>query len=309
MPKSKTEPQPEKLSVANSFVSLLIGAVAADLVLLFLNLGLRELWLPVFETGGRVFRALTFSGIVGGVATAIAARGVRGPLAPAACALGWGVWGLLQHVTASGSFKNLPFVAAEPAARLPLIATATILNLGIFHPPCVAFGLLIAAVAAWITDQKIFAPQRAAASTTEAPSPSGKPTAVFLQASSYPLLTAVLGLVLISVLGLLLLLLPQFNADQLPMHVSRAWLCAAVSLCAFAVTAYVIRSRLRPAGSIGYLMAAPIVIVFSSWLIVKTQGQLVLLEPMKRLLWNSSPFELACWGALGAACGYWAAED
>ena len=300
--------EPEAVSAASFIVSLLMGALAADVVLLFLSFGLREIWSPFALTGDRVWRALAFSGLIGGLVTAIAARGARGPQAPAACALGWGIWGLLQHVVAPGGLKSLPFIVKMPAAQLPSVATAVILNTGAFQPLCIAFGLLLAAVTARMTDRLIFAPHRATVVSAKAPQMGANRSRAIVRVMTYPLLTMVLGLVLISLLGLLLLLPPQLHARDLPLHVSRAWLCAVVSLSASAVAAYVIRSFWRPTGSLGYLLAAPLVIAFASAMIIVTQGKLPLLEPMKRLLWNSSAFELASWGAFGAACGYWAAE-
>jgi hypothetical protein len=111
--------EPVPVTRTDFLLALLLGAVAAVLALMLQNFGARQLWSPFGQQniGGALFRNLIISGLVSGVVSTLSLRGLWQPplrmVPPAACALGWGVFGLLQHTTQSGTF--LQFFATNGA--------------------------------------------------------------------------------------------------------------------------------------------------------------------------------------------------
>jgi hypothetical protein len=304
--------EPVPITRTDFLLALLLGAVAAVLVLMLLNFGTRNLWSPFSQrdVGATLFRSLIISGLVSGVTATLALRGLWQPhlrmVPPAACALGWGVFGLLQHATQSETFFHiLPQSAHEQASRIFWTGAP-------WQALCVACGLLAAMLAAWFLDTRILTrlrptPDKSMSATEDESSGTAQQT--FRRSLGSPVMTAIPGFFVLSVAGLALYATPQLNAAQLPAPFPRALLAAMVSVLAFAIGAFGARRLFRGGGTASYLMGAPLTVAFISALFVAAGGQMSILLPAASTLWNSSAFEVASWGAFGGALGFWLAGE
>jgi hypothetical protein len=302
---------PVPVTSTDFLLALLLGAVAAVLALMLQNFGARHLWLPFGQqnVGATFFRNLIISGLGSGVAATLALRGLWQPrlrmVPPAACALGWGVFGLLQHATQSGTFfLILPQAAREQASRI-FWTNAPWQSLS------VACGLLAAMLAAWFLDARILSRLRASQDKM-VPATGEEPSAMhqtFRRSFGSPVMTSIPGFFVLSIAGLALYAMPQLNAAQLPAPLPRALIAALISLLAFAIGAYATRRLFGGVGTASYLMGAPLTVAFISALFVAAGGQMSILLPAASTLWNSSAFEVASWGAFGGALGFWSAGE
>jgi hypothetical protein len=302
--------EPVPVTRTDFLLALLLGAVAAVLALMLQNFGARQLWSPFGQQniGGALFRNLIISGLVSGVVSTLSLRGLWQPplrmVPPAACALGWGVFGLLQHATQSGTFfLILPQAAREQASRI-FWTNAPWQSLS------VACGLLAAMLAAWFLDARILSRLRASQDKM-VPATGEEPSAMhqtFRRSFGSPVMTSIPGFFVLSIAGLALYAMPQLNAAQLPAPLPRALIAALISLLAFAIGAYATRRLFGGVGTASYLMGAPLTVAFISALFVAANGQMSILLPAASTLWNSSAFEVASWGAFGGAAGFWLAE-
>jgi hypothetical protein len=138
--------------------------------------------------------------------------------------------------------------------------------------------------------------------------PDGTAGRTFGRSFGSPVMTAIPGFFLFSVLGVVLQILPMPGVASLPSPVGRALLAALVSVVAFGGASYLARRFYGGGGTAAYLMGAPLAVVFISALFVAAKGHISILSPATAVLWNSSAFEVASWGAFGSAIGFWIAE-
>ncbi len=317
-------------------LSLLLGAVLSTILLTALGFRARELWSPFgqSEIGGHVFRGLIFSAMVGGLVATIAMRGLDRPslrmLPGAACALGWGILGWLFHTLSSTRFPNF----LSPGQQNENTLKAVFWSNGVSQPLCVAFGLLIAAIMGWLAEKRFFAPQRLAQrdSLNKKTKNARRKTPVavaedatenialsqtsraFSRNLTFPLMVAVPGLFLLSIFGLTLLALPLLNGSELPASPFLAAIAALLCVVSFGGGAWLTRRFFGSAATqnggentVAYLIAAPIAVAFVCGLWFQSGGTVSVLQPAARVIWDSSPFEAASWGAFGSALGFWLA--
>jgi hypothetical protein len=303
--------EPVPVTRTDFWLALLLGAVAAVLALMLQNFGARQLWSPFGQQniGSALFRSLIVSGLAGGVAATLSLRGLWQPrlrmVPPAACALGWGIFGLLQHATQSGKFLQfVPQTEHHSASRIFWTGAP-------WQALCVACGLLAAMLAAWFLDARVLARLRHSQDNAVPAiddGPSGTAPQTFRRSLGSPVMTAIPGFFVLSIAGLALYLMPQLNAAQLPAPLPRALLAASISTLAFGIGAYTARRFFGGGGTASYLMGGPLAVAFVSAMFVAAAGQMSILLPAASTLWNSSAFEVASWGAFGGALGFWLAE-
>ena len=278
------------------------GAVVVMLVLSLLKFGAREIWSPFNVGGSNIFRALALSGLAGGITTAIIGKRYDGPLAAMGCAVGWALWGWSLHFGAQGHYLNyLPGGLPTGAPESIVFANAISQSL------CVAFGLLVASAVSW------FWVRRGQNSMLEPDNVSdddrdGSGLKSFSTAFVYPLSTAIGGVALLIVFGLLALPLGEPPTRQLPSGPGAALWCGILAMLALGVATTFARRAFRAIGSIGDVVVAPLTLAFVGGLFLAARGQMPLLKPAALLLWHTSAFEMASWAALGAALGYFFAR-
>ncbi|HEX8832975.1 MAG TPA: hypothetical protein VF719_02180, partial [Abditibacteriaceae bacterium] len=127
----------------NAFAVILAGAMATVVVLFVLKFGVRELWSPFGATGSLVFRGLLASSVAGALVATFLARGSRVPLAAMAVALGWGIFGLYQHVIAPASYIPILRGTMKVGPDISIKATHQFLLNAAFQPIVIAFGFIL----------------------------------------------------------------------------------------------------------------------------------------------------------------------
>ena len=310
--KTKTLPPPtpsriaatRALSLFDLALPVLGGAIVAMLVLSLLGFGANEVWKPFAQTGGNVFKGLAASALAAGIATAVLGRRLDGPLAAMGCALGWALWGWSLHFGAQGRYLN--FVPGGLPKGVP---ESLIFKNAVSQSLAVAFALLLASAIGW------FWVRRAHAKTGAPPIDTvgdddreGSGLKSFRTALVYPVSTAIFGVFLLIVFGLLVLPLGEPQTNQLPSGPGAALWCGLLAMAALGVATTFARRIFRAIGSIGDVVVAPLVVAFVAALFVVAPDLRTLLKPAALLVWHTSAFEMASWSALGAALGYYFAR-
>ncbi len=295
-------PAPVAASILDYLLPILGGAIVTMFVLSLLKFGATEIWSPFGRSGGNIFKGLALSALAGGIAAAVLGRRFSGPLAATACALGWALWGLSLHVGAQGKYLDILGGGLPEGAPASLVfANAVSQSLS------VAFGLLIASAVSWF-----WARRRKDLVQDEAPVTDddleGNGLKSFSTAFVYPLATAIGGVVLLIIFGLLALPLGEPPLQALPSSVGAALWCGVLTMAALLVATFAARRAFRALGSVGDMVVAPLVIAFVAMMFLAARGQMPLLRPAALLIWHTSAFELSSWGALGASLGYYFAR-
>ena len=298
-PRTKTAlPAPIAASVLDFLLPILGGAIVTMFVLALLKFGAAEVWSPFARSGANIFKGLAASAMAGGIAAAVLGRRFSGPIAATACALGWALWGLSLHWGAQGQYLQIlggGFPAGAPVSLVFANAISQSLS--------VAFALLIASAVSWF-----WARRRKDLIEDEAPitddDRDGNGLKSFSTAFVYPISTAIGGVILLILFGLLALPLGEPPVSQLPSGPGVAALCGLLTMAALCVATFVARRAFRALGSVGDVIVAPLVIAFVAMMFLAAQGQMPLLRPAALLIWHTSAFELSSWGALGASLGY-----
>ena len=304
--RAKAAAPPIPKSVAASILDYLLpvvgGAIVTMFVLSLLKFGAAEVWSPFARSGPNIFKGLAVSAMAGGIATSVLGRRFNGPLAATGCSMGWALWGLSLHWGAQGKYLDIlggGFPTGAPASLLFANAVSQSLS--------VAFALLIASAVSWF-----WARRRKDSSAEEAPITDddldGNGLKSFSTAFVYPLSTAIGGVALLMVFGLLALPLGEPPPQQLPSGPGAALWCGVLTMAALFAATFVARRAFRALGSSGDVIVAPLVIAFVAMLFLAARGQMPILKPAALLIWHTSAFELASWGALGASLGYYFAR-
>ena len=305
-------PAPVAASILDYILPILGGAIVTMFVLALLHFGADEIWSPFARSGSNIFKGLAASAMAGGIATAVLGRRFNGPLAATACSLGWALWGLSLHVGAQGKYLDIlggGFPTGAPASLI--FANAVSQSL------CVAFGLLIASAVGWFWARRRQNALRSSGGSQfsmmeEAPITDddldGNGLKSFSTAFVYPLSTAIGGVFMLILFGLLALPLGEPQLGQLPSGPLAALWCGLLTMAALAVATFAARRAFRALGSVGDVVVAPLVIAFVAMLFLAASGQMPLLRPAALLIWRTSAFELSSWGALGASLGYYFAR-
>ena len=301
-PRDTKTVSPASASILDYLLPIVGGAVVTMLVLWLLQFGANEVWSPFARSGAGVFKALTISALAGGIATAVLGRRVSGPIAATACALGWALWGLSLHFGAQGRYLEIVGGGFPTGARASLLfANAVSQSL------CVAFALLIASAASW------FWTRRRAGATDETlvsdDDLEGNGLKSFGTAFFYPLATLFGGAITLLIFGALVLPLGEPTLQQLPSGPAVSAGCGVLTMAALCVATFVTRRVLRALGSAGDVIVAPLVIASVAMMFLATGGQLPILRSAALLIWHTSAFELASWGALGASLGFYFARS
>lgn len=290
------------LTLFDLALPVLGGAVVVMLILSLLGFGAGEIWAPFSVGGSKIFRAVALSGLAGGITTAILGKRTDGPLAAMGCAVGWALWGWSLHWGAQGRYLNyLPGGLPQGVPEQLVFANAVLQSL------CIAFGLLIASAVSW------FWVRRGKNSILEADNVSdddrdSSGLRSFSTALVYPLSTAIGGVFLLIVFGLLVLPLGEPQTRFLPSSPGAALWCGVLAMAALGVATTVARRAFRAIGSLGDVVVAPLTIAFVAGIFLAARGQMSLLRPAALLLWHTSAFEMASWAALGAALGFYFAR-
>lgn len=290
-------PTPTAASVFDYLLPILGGAVVTMLVLTLLKFGAAEIWGPFARSGANIFKGLAISALAGGIAAAMLSRRFSGPLAATACALGWALWGLALHAGAQGKYLAILEGGLPPEAQGFLLFTNAI-----SQSLSIAFALLLASAVNWFWSRR-----RKDLIFEEAPITDddldGNGLKSFTTAFVYPLATLFGGVITLNIFGLLAVPLGVPSIEQLPSSPGVAALCGLLTMFALFVATFVSRRAFRALGSVGDIVIAPLVIAF-----VAVSAQMPLLRPAALLIWQTSAFELASWGALGASLGYYFAR-
>ncbi len=295
-------PAPVAASILDYLLPVLGGAIVTMFVLSLLKFGAGEVWSPFGRSGANIFKGLAVSAMAGGIAASALGRRFSGPLAATACALGWALWGLSLHVGAQGKYLDIlggGFPDGAPATLIFANAVSQSLS--------VAFGLLIASAVSWFwaRRRKDLVPDEAPITDDDL---AGNGIRSFSTAFVYPLATAIGGVILLTIFGLLALPLGEPPVEQLPSSVGATLWCGVLTMAALFVATFLARRAFRALGSVGDIVVAPLVISFVAMIFLSAQGQMPLLRPAALLIWHTSAFELSSWGALGASLGYYAAR-
>lgn len=295
-------PAPVAASILDTLLPIVGGAIVTMLVLALLKFGAAEVWSPFAQSGANVFKGLAASGMAGGIATAVLGRRFHGPLAATACALGWALWGLGLHFGAQGQY-----LAITGGGFPPGVTASLVFSNAISQSLSVAFALLIASAVSW------FWVRRRKDLIEEAPITdddlAGNGLKSFSTAFAYPLATAIGGVVMLMIFGLLALPLGEPRLEQLPSGPGAALFCGLLTMAALFVATFVSRRAFRALGSAGDVIVAPLVIAFVAMMFLAASGQMPILKPAALLIWRTSAFELSSWGALGASLGYYFARS
>ena len=305
--KPQTTVRAETAATTDAF-SIVVGAMVTMVALAFVHFGVVELWSPfssftlqgiaVAGQGGAMYRAIAFSAFAGGLATVATGSRTSGPQAPLACSLGWGIWGLTVHAQSSGTFmKLLPDRTSAPGAGVIFFSNG---------PPqaiTVAFGLLLASGTAWIVARAYSRGKH----VQPKPADTGSNVTVFSNAMSYPMIVAAMGAAFLFLGGVFLLPLGELAPAALPSPLFNAVLCAGLATLAFGGAAFITRRNFNTIGTIGYTVAAPMVVAFITGIFLAARGQFPLLRPAALLVYQGSAFEVASWGAVGSILGYYLA--
>lgn len=288
-------PVPVAASVLDYVLPILGGAIVTMFVLSLLKFGAAEVWSPFARSGPNIFKALAASALAGGIAAAVLGRRFSGPLAATACALGWALWGLSLHWGAQGQYLQiLQGGLAQEMAGAVLFTNAISQSLS------VAFALLLASAVSWLWARRRKDLISDATPITD-DDLDGNGLKSFSTAFVYPLSTLVGGVILLNLFGLLILPLGDRSLQQLPSAPGVAALCGVLTMAALFVATFIARRAFRALGSIGDVVIAPLVIA----VVATFAGAL---RPAALLIWHTSAFELASWGALGASLGYYFAR-
>ena len=301
-----TKAAPVTLSWLEYALPLAGGAVAVMLVLSFLRFGALEVWQPFAIGGAKIFKGLAASALAGGITCAVLGRRFSGPMAATACALGWALWGWGLHFGAQGRY--LEFL---PGGLDGSKAAGLIFSNAISQSLAVAFALLLASAVSWFWVRRrkdsIFDPEPISDDDL-----AGQGLRSFGTAFVYPLSTAIGGVILLMIAGVLALPLgaPMGapTTGQLPSGPGAALWCGVLTMVALGLATYGARRAFRALGSVGDVVVAPLVIAFVAGLFAAANGQMPILLPAALLIWRTSAFELASWGALGASAGYYFAR-
>lgn len=281
-------------SVLDYLLPILGGAIVTMFVLALLKFGADEVWSPFARSGPNIFKALAVSALAGGIAAAVLGRRFSGPLAATACALGWALWGLSLHWGAQGQYLQILDGGLPREAIGALLFTNAIAQ-----SLSVAFALLLASAVSW------FWARRRKDLIEEAPVTDddleGNGLKSFSTAFVYPLSTLIGGVIMLNIFGLLVMPLGDSSIEQLPSGPGVAALCGLLTMAALFVATFVARRTFRALGSVGDIVIAPLVIA----VVATLDG---LRAPAALLIWHTSAFELASWGALGASLGYYFAR-
>ena len=288
-------PAPVAASILDYLLPILGGAIVTMFVLSLFKFGATEVWSPFARSGPSIFKALAVSALAGGIAAAVLGRRFSGPLAATACALGWALWGVSLHFGAQGQYLQILQGGLPPEAVGALIFTNAI-----SQSLSVAFALLLASAVSWF-----WARRRTDLLRDETPITDddldGNGLKSFSTALVYPLSTLFGGVILLNLCGLLALPLGARTLEQLPSGPAVAALCGVLTMAALFVATFLARRAFRALGSIGDVVIAPLCITF----VAAFAG---LMRPAALLIWHTSAFELASWGALGASLGYYFAR-
>ena len=295
-------PAPVAASILDYLLPIVGGAIVTMFVLSLLHFGAAEVWSPFGRSGANIFKGLAASAMAGGIAASVLGRRFSGPLAATACALGWALWGLSLHWGAQGQYLRILGGGFPEGAPVSLIfANAISQSLS------VAFALLIASAVSWF-----WARRRKDLLPAEAPITdddlAGNGLKSFSTAFVYPISTAIGGVIMLILFGLLALPLGEPPVGQLPSGPAVAAWCGLLTMAALLVATFLARRAFRALGSVGDIIVAPLVIAFVAMMFLMAQGQMPLLRPAALLIWHTSAFELASWGALGASLGYYFAR-
>lgn len=306
MPKTKLVksalPAPVAASILDTLLPIVGGAIVTMLVLALLKFGAAEVWSPFARSGSNVFKGLAASGMAGGIATAVLGRRFHGPLAATACALGWALWGLSLHFGAQGQYLEIT------GGGFPAGVTASLIfSNAVSQSLSVAFALLIASAVSWFWVRRRKDVVEEAPITDDDLDGSGLKS--FSTAFAYPLATAIGGVIMLMIFGLLALPLGEPRLEQLPSGPGVAAWCGVLTMAALFVATYMARRAFRALGSAGDVIVAPLVIAFVAMMFLAAQGQMPILKPAALLIWHTSAFELSSWGALGASLGYYFARS
>lgn len=288
---------PVAAAILDYLLPVIGGAMVTMLVLSLLKFGATEVWSPFARSGPNIFKALAASALAGGIAAAILGRRAGGPLAATACALGWVLWGLSLHGGAQDRYLQITGGGFPEGARASLVFSNAV-----SQSLSVAFALLIASAISW------FWSRRRKDSIEEAPVTDddleGNGLKSFGSAFVYPLSTLIGGAIMLIIFGVFALPLGEPALEQLPSGPAVAALCGVLTMLALLVATFAARRAFRALGSAGDVIVAPLVIALVAMLFLAAQGQLPILRPAALLIWHTSAFELASWGALGASSGY-----
>ena len=289
-------------SIFDYLLPILGGAVATMLVLWLLKFGANEVWSPFARSGAGIFKALTISALAGSIAAAVLGRRCSGPIAATACALGWALWGLSLHFGAQGHYLEIVGGGFPDGARASLLfANAVSQSLS------VAFALLIAWAASWFwTRRRTDAIEETLISDDDL---EGNGLKSFGTAFFYPLATAIGGAITLLIFGALALPLGEPTLQQLPSGAAVAAGCGVLTMLSLFVATLVVRRALRALSSAGDVIVAPLVIAFVAAMFLASGGQMPILRSAALLIWRTSAFELASWGALGASLGFYFARS
>lgn len=270
---------------------ILGGAIVTMLALSLFKFGANEVWSPFARSGPSIIKALAVSALAGGIAAAVLARRFSGPIAATACALGWALWGLSLHYGAQGKYLQI-----VQGGLAPEMVGSLIFSNAVMQSLSVAFALLIASAINWL-----WARRRTDLIIDEAPvnddDLDGNGLKSFSTAFVYPLSTLLGGVLALNLFGLLALPLGAKSLQQLPSGPGVAALCGLLTMAALFVATFISRRTFRARGSVGDIVIAPLCIAF----VAALAGTM---RPAALLIWHTSAFELASWGALGASLGY-----
>ena len=292
-----TKSAPVAASILDYLLPIIGGAVVTMLVLWLLQFGATEVWSPFARTGAGIFKALTISALAGGIAAAILGRRCSGPIAATSPALGWALWGLSLHWSARGQYLQIM------GGGLPQEATGILLFVNaISQSLSVAFALSIAAAVGWLWARRQNIIHDEAPVTDD--DLEGNGIQSFGTAFVYPLATLFGGVIMLIIFGTLALWLGDPTVEQLPSGPGVAALCGLLTMAALFVATSLARRAFRALGNAGDIVMAPLVIA-----LVAVFAQTPLLRPAALLIWHTSAFELASWGALGASLGFYFARS
>ena len=301
--KSVPVPAPVAASLLDYVLPIVGGAIVTMLVFSFLHFGALEIWQPFQIGGSKIFRGLAMSALAGGIATAVLGRRFSGPMAATACALGWALWGWSLHFGARGLYLKFLPGGVSRADAVGLIFTNAI-----SQSLCVAFGLLIASAVSWfwVRRRKDFDFDADPVSDDDL---EGNGLKSFGTAFIYPLATVIGGVFLLMVLSVLALPLGEPPLRGLPSGPLAALWCGLIAAAAMFGATFGARRAFRSVGSVGDVIVAPLVIAFVAGLWIAARADMPILRPAALLIWHTSAFELASWGALGAGLGFYFARS
>lgn len=289
---------------ATSFVLAMVwGAAFSALALWSVRWGAQELWAPFEVTGKVTLGCLLVSALVGGAVAGVAGRGAPAPLPAGACALGWALWAMMLHTSASGKFVEFSGKGSLSRGELQNEVVAILARNNIYQPLAVVAGLLVASLAGWVAG-RFFYPAVSRAESTRDVTQRDRLRSNFI---SFALISTIAGFLLLWAMSFLpFRVLPPLYVQNLPAKLAPALLCGMTALAAFAIVSYSAARFYRRRGGILAYLAAPLVVLMVG--LVLQRPDIPPLRSMLTVMMFASPFEIACWGAFGAVAGFWIRE-